>query len=54
MLSIDKQALEHALAKTMNWNFDLAKEKLLESKETPTLAIVTNIIYIKLYKLLCI
>ena len=33
MLSIDKQALEQALAITMNWNFDLAKEKLLESKE---------------------
>ena len=32
MLNIDKQALEQALAVTMNWNFDLAKEKLLESK----------------------
>lgn len=33
MLKVDQIALDKALVLTENWNFDLAKEKLLESKK---------------------
>lgn len=47
MLSIDKQALEHALAKTMNWNFDLAKEKLWNQKNGQVKKLIVQSMTIK-------